>query len=241
LIPVKLGAAAGHNLFAWAVCAMRDDFMTMANRPRRAKGSTAGLRATAACSLAVGLLLLGAACSAERQAEPPDLPAPLVKRIPLKIGVHYTPGFRQARQTSGRRPWKVGDASVALFEATLDNLFAEVVHVDPWPSGDKAPALAAVIVPEVLGIDFGAGQVSIRYAVELFSTRGERITGWKIEGQWTTPPGPPISLWAAIGAEQANMRHAMRAAGAALVESFYSDPTARAWLEANGVAPDSLK
>jgi len=216
---------------------MGDDFMTMANGPRRAKGLTAGLRAIAACSLATGLLLLGTACTVEQRAEPPDLPAPLVKRIPLKIGVHYTPGFRMARPVSGNRPWKVGDASVALFDAMLGNLFAEVVRVEPWPSGDEGPALAAVIVPQVLGVDAHPSQVSIRYAVELFSTRGERITGWEIEGDWTAPPGASASF----GAEAANLRRAMRAAGAALVVSFCSDPKARAWLEANGVAPDSLK
>ena len=211
--------------------------MTTANGPRPAKGLTAGLRAIAACSLAAGSLLLGTACSVERQAEPPDLPAPLVRRIPLQIGVHYTLGFRMARPVSGDRLWKVGDASVALFDATLDNLFTGVVRVDPWPSGDQGPALAAVIVPEVLGIDAGAGQVSIRYAVELFSTRGKRITGWEIKGQWTAVPGTPAS----DSAEPAMLRHAMRAASAALVVSFYGDPKARAWLEANGVAPDSLK
>jgi len=209
--------------------------MTMANGLRPAKGLTAGLRAIAACSLAT--LLLGTACTVEQRAEPPDLPAPLVKRIPLKIGVHYTLGLRMARPTSGSRFWKVGDASVALFDATLGNLFAEVIRVDPWPSRDKGPALAAVIVPKVLGVDAGAHQASIRYAVELFSTRGERITGWEIEGEWTTPSGAS----ALFGAEAANLRHAMRAAGAALVVSFCSDPKARAWLEANGVAPDSLK
>lgn len=207
----------------------------MANEPHPAKGPAAEFLRGALLALAVGLL--GAACTVGQRAETPQLPAPLVEPMPLRVGVHYTLGFRLARPISANRLWKIGDASVALFDTTLRSVFADVAPVDPWPSVSRQLAVAGIIVPEVLGIDVDANHATIRYGVEVFTIQGERITGWEVLGRWTTAPGAPSRILV----DAASLREAMRAAGAALIASFYDDPHARSWLEANGVSPGKPK
>jgi len=209
--------------------------MSTANEPHSAKGPAAEFLRRSLFALAVGLL--GAACSVERRVEPPPLPAPLVDPIPLTVGVHYTLGFRLARPVSANRLWKIGDASVALFDTTLRSIFAEVVPVDPWPSGSGELVVEAIIVPKVVGIHVDPNQITVEYNVEVFSTQGERITGWQVLGRWRTAVGAPSRILL----DEANLREAMRAAGAALIVSFYDDPHARSWLEASGVSPGKPK
>jgi len=209
--------------------------MTMAIETRPARRPAAVLLARAACVLAAGVLVT--ACAVSRQAEKPQLPAPVVEPIPLTVGVHYTLGFRMARPISGFTLWKIGDASVALFDAALGNVFAEVVPVDPWPAGARGLAVAGVIVPEVIGVASGWDNIRIRYGIDVYSTQGKRIAGWEVEGRWANTPGANPQIFG----DPAFLREAMRAAGAALVASFYGNPHARSWLEANGVSPGKPK
>jgi len=186
--------------------------------------------------LAIGVaVLFGASCTIERRPETQALPAPLTRPIPLRMGVHYTLEFRLARPTAGGRLWKIGDASVALFDSALRKLFEEVVTINPWPVPGKAPPVAAVIVPSVIDAWADQGEANVRYRVEVFSLAGQRAAGWEITGRWERSP----SIYAE--SESIDMRHALRSAGAALVNSFFTDPQARAWLASHGISPESLQ
>ena len=210
--------------------------MMMANTACPERGALVGFIARAAFALAAGgLLLLASACGVERRVEPAVLPAPLVTRIPLKVGVHYTLEFRMARPISGTTVWKIGASSVALFNTALRGLFDEVVEVDRWPPTARMPTVAAVVIPTVLSAGGQMGQSNVWYLIELFSPRGDRLAGWEIAGHALGEPS-------VLGTNDAElMRQAIRAAGANLIVSFYREPQARAWLEANGVNPDALK
>lgn len=192
------------------------------------------MRALAAVAVGAAVLL-GAGCTIERRPEAQALPSPLTKPIPLRMGVHYTLEFRLARPTAGARLWNIGDASVTLFDSVLRKLFEEVVTIDPWPAPGKAPAVTAVIVPSVVDAWASQGEANVRYRVEVFSLTGQRAAGWEIAGRWERGP----SIYAE--SEAIDMRHAMRSAGAALVNSFFTDPEARAWLARHGITAESLQ
>jgi len=216
------------------VAANGDRQLTMVNTERARVGALTRSVARALAALAVGLLLLGTGCSVERRVEPAVLPAPLTAKIPLRIGVHYTPEFRLARPVTGTTVWKIGTPSVALFNSVLRDLFDDVIEVDRWPPTADRPTVAGVVIPIVLAAGWQRGRSEVRYQVELFSPAGDRAASWEVAGHSV---GDPSILGSK---EEEQTRDAMRAAGADLIVSFFREPQVRAWLEANGVSPDAL-
>lgn len=197
------------------------------------------------CAL-VSVILLGAGCAQPyvRQVDAPVIPAPLVQRIPLAIGVHYTSGFRVARPRSSmyveslgavEEIWLLGEPSVALFDAALRGLFDDVVEVAQWPPKDRAPEVAGVLVPSVptQGVDVGIEQYRVHYRLELYSKHGEPLCAWEVVGVSGSSGGFVLG--------KTLVRDAMRSAAAGVVVSFFRQSEARAWLEANGVFPDTLR
>jgi hypothetical protein len=199
------------------------------------------------CAL-VSVILLGAGCAQPyvRQVDAPVIPAPLVQRIPLAIGVHYTSEFRAARprssmyvpsQRSVEEIWLLGEPSVTLFDAALRGLFDDVVEVAQWPPKDRAPAVAGVLVPSVptQGVDVGIEQTRVRYRLELYSKHGEPLCAWEVVGVSGSSGGFVLVLGKTL------VRDAMRSAAAGVMVSFFRQSEARAWLEVNGVLPDTLR
>ncbi|MCK7491530.1 MAG: hypothetical protein MZW92_07395 [Comamonadaceae bacterium] len=133
----------------------------------------------------------------------------------------------------------VGEPSVAVVDAVLRGMFEKVVEVKQWPPSDDRPQVAGVLVLKVPavslpGVVFAhAGRAYIGYRLELFLASGESLGAWDVVGGASSE-----SLF--IAAETI-MCDAMRSAAAGVVASFFRDPQARAWLEANGVVPERLR
>lgn len=199
-------------------------------------------------ALGAALVAVGCAGPYVRQVETPAIPAPLMMRIPLAVGVHYTPEFRAAQPSTSaylqgggsiENIWVVGEPSVAVFDTVLRGMFEKVVEVKQWPPADNRPEVAGVLVLNVPAVALPstvylpAGRAYIGYRVELFLASGEFLGAWDIIGFAASE-----SLFV-LG--KTMVRDAMRSAAAAMVVSFFRDPQARAWLEANGVVPERLR
>lgn len=195
--------------------------------PGKTVARIAGILALCATSL------LSTGCTVAQRGEPPVVPPPLTKQIPLKIGVHYTLEFKLARPVVERRLWLIGDASVALFRTELQTLFEQVIELDRWPPVGKGPDVAGVLVPRVLWVRTDYGRVSICYEIEAFSRNGDPIGSWKVEG-YSSGKG-------SFASDTQEISSAMRSAAAALIASFFREPSARAWLSENGISSESLK
>ena len=102
-----------------------------------------------ACALAGALM---SACTTTAPVKG-EFPAPLVGKLPMRIGVAYSEEFRNYvynQQAPGERGWIVllGDANVALFDQVFSSMFTEVVSVqrDEGPDQETpniSPGLAA--------------------------------------------------------------------------------------------------
>jgi hypothetical protein len=161
--------------------------------------------------------------------EAPVIPPPLTNKIPLTIGVHYSPEFRSASPETRGVTYLAGPASVQLFDTVLRAIFSEVVEVSEWPPTGSKRAVAGVLVPTLSSLAPIDGKgARAEFQVELFTPTGERIGAWQVVG---TQPSPE---WLT-----ALMRDTLRGAGGALIASFFREPDARAWLTAHGVSPDS--
>ena len=210
--------------------------MTMAKMVCLGCGSAAQFMARLVFALATGgLVVFAAGCTVERRPLPPVLPALVTQQIPLVIGVHYTLEFRMARPVAGNAVWKVGDASVALFNSTLGGMFREVVQVERWPPTTSRPAVAGVVIPTVLDAGGEWAESIISYQVDLFSSAGARVGSWKVTGRSIVDS----SIFSSEREER--VRQAMRIAAADLIASFFREPQARAWLMANGVSLENLR
>jgi hypothetical protein len=193
-----------------------------------------------AVCLLLGLALLGAGCATYvRRVDGPQIPVPLVQKIPLAVGVYYPPQFRDARPESKRfiQPgqtiteiWPLGHASVATLDAALRGLFESVVEVKQWPPSGEPLKVAGVLVPSMPSdcVEVTLTQTRIRYRVEWFSSKGLEAESWQVTGV----SGIDMPM---VVPFEALMNEALRSAAANFVVSFYRDPQARAWLAANGV------
>ena len=199
-------------------------------------------------ALGAALLAVGCAGPYVRQVEMPAIPAPLMTRIPLAVGVHYTPEFRAAQPMTSmniegmgsvENTWVVGEPSVAMFDTVLRGMFEKVVEVKQWPPTDSRPEVAGVLVPKMpavalpTGVFVSADRAYIGYRLELFLASGEFLGAWDVVG------GGGSGSQFVLG--RTMVRDAMRSAAAVLVVSFFRDTQARAWLEANGVVPERLR
>jgi hypothetical protein len=205
------------------------------------------MRRRLAAVASVIVVVAGCAQPYVRKVEVPVIPTPLVQKVPLSIGVHYTSEFRTARPVSTvnvpqagpvHEMWLIGEPSVALFNSTLRSLFEEVIEVEQWPPAKEAPPVAGVLLPSVpaWGVIVSSSQYKVSYRLELYSTHSERLCTWDIVGVSGISTGELVFV---LG--KTMVRDAMRSAAARVVASFFSQPEARTWLEANGVHPDTLR
>ncbi len=133
--------------------------------------------------LAVGTLaatLAGCGGSVAMKVEA-DVPAALVMRVPVTVGVHYPPEFAGYvyREDSEERPdWAIdaGSSQKAIFDRVLGSLFERVVPVD----GTRASGVDGIIEPAVEAMQFATPEETrldvyeawVRYRVRLYAPDG---------------------------------------------------------------------
>jgi hypothetical protein len=195
--------------------------------------------AALAAALAAGLL---AACGPTQfEAASDNIPPPLIDRIPVVVGVHIPPEFRDKvyteKRSGGRYQISLGKAQTSGFLRMMQAMFARVVMVE-------TPAAAAAMDPEIRGVlepvledyalvtpgDAGSNDyaVSLKYSVKLYSPKGELKDSWTFTG-YGSQPG---SMFPGKGddALKAATALAMRDAAAKLVAEFRDQAIARGLL-----------
>ena len=205
-------------------------------RPRRA-ASRAG---------AAALLALLGACATQFEAQT-VIPAPLITQIPIVVGVHITPEFRnqvhREERDGGDIEIAVGKAQTDGFLRLLTAMFtravpvpsvAEGAAIDPEMRGVFEPVLEefSFITPSDTGTSLYA--VSLKYRVNAYRPSGELIDSWTFTGYGAEPSmGLPTQGKPAL---QRATALAMRDAGTKLAVEFREQAIVRGLIEAGAPA-----
>lgn len=140
-------------------------------------------------------LLLLSGCAATRLETEAQLPPPLIDKLPVRVGIHYSKEFSEYihKETRSQIDYEVtlGPAHVTNLNWLLGAMFAEIVPVaDPTRVGDIRPPLLFVLEPKFEEYSFltpkdVAGEafiVTIRYLLTLYDGSGGRVDAFTYTG-----------------------------------------------------------
>lgn len=161
---------------------------------------------------AILLVLLLPGCTATRLTTQAQLPPPLIDKLPVRVGVHYSKEFAEYvhKETRSQIDYEVtlGPAHVTNLNWLLGAMFAELVEVeDPSAVADIRPPLLFVLEPKFEEFSFltpkdVAGEafvVTIRYLLTLYDGSGARVdsftyTGYGREKARTLASKEPLAI-----------------------------------------------
>jgi hypothetical protein len=201
-------------------------------------------RGLAGAALAIVLAAL-AGCGTRQVQVQTVMPAPLVVRIPVVVGLYLPPEFRTAVHTEKRDGVEyaidIGAAQSGGVQRLMDAMFTRAVAV-------AAPTAAAATDPEIRGVfepvledlsfvtptDTGTPlyAVSLKYRINAYRPNGELVDSWTFTGYGTQPaaqlPGQGRTLLQQAAAA------AMRDAGAKIAVEFREQAIVRGLIEPSG-------
>jgi len=197
-----------------------------------------------------GAVLLESGCSTvvqEIRVDAQSIPAPLVTRIPLVVGMYYSPELRAARPVTHveigpgfDRYLLLGDASIVMIDTAMRGLFESVVEIRNFPPAKGELSVVGILAPSLERVRVSTdpygiclGTYLVRYRIDLYSVAGERVATWPFEGESCDGPEPTL-----LAGDQTFFAEAIRFAVADLIGSFLRRPEAQAWLQANGVSSE---
>jgi hypothetical protein len=178
-----------------------------------------------------------------------DIPQPLIAQIPIVVGVHMGPQFREMVYREER--WgtnyeiAIGKAQSQGFDRLMRAMFMEVIpvagtdaasQVDPRMRGVIEPVLEdfSFITPRDAGSPFYA--VSVKYRLNGYNKAGELFESWTFTG-YGSVPSPAVPSPGSNVLKEAT-RLAMRDAGAKMAAEFREQAVVRGLLPAaEGVPP----
>lgn len=185
--------------------------------------------------------LLLAGCTATQVETRAGLPAPLLERLPLRVGICYPREFREYLHKEKRQQIEYEIALGAAHVGNLDWLFAamfeQVVPVeDVAQAGAIRPPLAMVLEPRFEEYSFltprdAAGDaylVTIRYVLTVYDGAGARVDGYAYTG-YGREPAHGLS---ASGPLQAATQRAMRDAASKVAVELPEQDSVRLLLRA---------
>lgn len=161
---------------------------------------------------AILAVLLLAGCTATKLTTQAQLPPPLIDKLPVRVGVHYSKEFAEYvhKETRSQIDYEVtlGPAHVTNLNWLLGAMFAELVEVaDPAAVADIRPPLLFVLEPKFEEFSFltpkdVAGEafvVTIRYLLTLYDGSGGRVdsftyTGYGREKARTLASKEPLAI-----------------------------------------------
>jgi hypothetical protein len=187
---------------------------------------------------AVVLLLAGCSSSLNLKVKT-QIPTPVVTRMPLVMGVHFSDKFRNyvyQENSEDRQNWHIDNSAsrLALFRQVLPSMFKEVRDVP----GTKAPAgvhVDAIISPEVEDMQLALPKETysdlyeawIKYKIQLYRPDGKLIGEWPITGYGKAEKGFFTSRSKGLNTA---IDQAMRDIGAKLSIGFPKQEVVQQWL-----------
>ncbi len=198
-------------------------------------------------------LLLGACASNLVVTPPATFPQPLIKPLPLRLGVHFSEAFenyvyeqpvkqtRKNRQKNKNRKQKsklrvnIGEAQTQMLSTVFDAMFTSVTAVDADALTQPSDTVDLLLVPEVLDFQFASPRITkvnvyeiwIKYQFSLQAADGEEIASWVVPAYGKTPTK---FLKSKDDAVNLATRIALRDCGAAFIIGFARAPEIRNWL-----------
>ncbi len=173
------------------------------------------------------------------------LPTPLVTKIPLHVGVHYTSEFKEFLhkervQERGAYRIDIGQQNYSFFQRLFESMFAESREVEAPPlSAEDGEGLAGVIVPKIEKYGFLSPHISglkfysasIHYHMTIYDMEGVPLAEWDVVG-YGKSPSSSFGEGEALG--QATML-AIRDGGARIAMETVEQPEVSKWLASNGI------
>jgi hypothetical protein len=194
------------------------------------------------------LLSLLGGCAASTIVIQGNYPSPLVRKLPLTVGVYYPEGLRNFAYTeiddnSGKDQYVVqsGASQVALFNTVLPALFEKVVEIPSMDNVDTT--IDAVFVPDIAEFQLGLPQktklkvyeIWMKYNMKLSKANGDYIADWVMTAYGKTPDENLQSVDSGVQ-DAANV--AMRDLAASFTLGFSDVPDVSEWLKANNVVTE---
>jgi len=172
---------------------------------------------------------------------------PYAPRIPLAVGIYYSPEFRnyELSHSGGPHQWVVpiGNASTKLFRQILPMVFDFVTLVEQRPPHSKpTPFSIAIIEPRIEDFDFTFPFVffpfanytaEITYRFILYSMDGTPYTSFAITGYGERTWGFDYLTHATPIGEATE--YALQDVVKKLLTDFHNIPEVKRWLIHNGV------
>ena len=194
------------------------------------------------------LLVVLAGCGPAQVVVEGNFPAPLIKPLPLTLGLWYGDDFSKHEffdEAKGRKEssWIVttGAAQVQMWNSLLAGMFEKVVHLKDKPEpGQKARAVDAILIPHVEELQYAIPahtnikvyEIWMRYRFELVTPDGNVITQWTMSSYGKTPTAFLQSDQEAVNLAAVM---ALRDAGANFAAHFTEVPGVQEWLQGKGV------
>lgn len=187
--------------------------------------------------------LLLASCAANTINISGTYPSPLVRKIPITVGVYYPEELRNFSFTeiddyTGDDQYIVnsGETQVELFNTVLPALFEQVVMLDSLE--ERSSELDAVFVPAIEEFQLGLPQktklkvyeVWVKYNMRLEKPEGEYIADWVMTAYGKSPTESFQSVDA--GVQDATVV-ALRDLAASFTLGFSGIPEVNEWLAEN--------
>ena len=186
-----------------------------------------------------------------------SLPTPLVKSLPLKMGVYYSPEFRNFTHEEkifqqGTFSVNMGSQNLQFFQAMLGAMFEQLQEVKDLqlPAENKVGAkvlrvpehLDGIIVPEILKYGFLTPQlsglnffsVSIHYRLRIFDKTGDLASDWVLVGYGKSPN----KAFASGSALSEATAQAIRDGGAKIATGTFKQPAVVKWLRSKNISLD---
>ncbi len=212
--------------------------------------------------LVAAIILFPAGCSLEYNLKfDMQLPLPpVVKQLPLRVGVYYTPEFveyiKKVELTgcgpSGRRDktgiffiFPVGTASQDLFDQIISSMFTTVISTsNPPQSLDKVLPIDGLLEPRIESFDWDTvcsddyfskwkSKTRVSYLINLYdSLDGSLVTSMYIEGQ-STVLKPKLCFMFKDCNESLGVAQAIQDAMAKFMIDFHEQSEVGRWLSAH--------
>lgn len=133
-----------------------------------------------------------AGCGAQVAMHDPRIPAPLIAKMPLNVGVRYPDVFESfvhEERVIGKEEWKIdlGRSNRLLFDKLFGSMFTGM-RVLGAADDAKSLGLDAVIEPSIDAFEFSVPEQSqtdafavwIRYRIKIFDRDGNQVANWPI-------------------------------------------------------------